>query len=84
MNLTDCVWAFSSILEGMRLVSNDHNLVSNTVVVIFSSAVFAEVILIDECLSLFLKHLKVDNDRDSIKAYLSGIQYCQGTNRMSC
>ena len=51
MNLTDSVGAFSTIIHGIGLECWDHNLVSNTTVVVSATAVFCEIILINEHLA---------------------------------
>ena len=56
MNLRSGAGLFGSFPQGIRLVSNDQNPISNDVMVLFSSLVFAWIVFIDEDLTSFPKH----------------------------
>ena len=62
MNLADGVGTLGSIFECIGFESWDHDLVSDTVVVVFTTAILCKVILVNECLALVSKMLQVDND----------------------
>ena len=62
MHLSDSAWAFGLIMHGIGLTSQDHDLVVNTVVMVLTALVFAQVILINQCLSFLSEVLWVHHN----------------------
>ena len=62
MDLTHSAWAFCSGIHGIRLECWNHNLVSCNAVMVSSTLVFSQVILIDQGLSFRTKILWACND----------------------
>ena len=64
MNLTDHMGTLGSSFKSVWFANKDHNLVSNSVVVIASLAILSQVVLISERLALSSETLQMDNDWD--------------------
>ena len=64
MNLADCVRTLGLVFQCIGLEGWDHDLVSHTTIMITTPFVFAQVVLVDQGLSLFSESLQVHHNRD--------------------
>ena len=67
MKLADGVGTFCSIVHGIWLEGQDHDLTSNTVVVITLTFVFTQIVLINQCLSFCSQVMQVHHNRGGQK-----------------
>ena len=62
MNLADGMQALGAVLQSIGFECWDHDLVSNTAVVVFMTTILGKIVLINEHLALVSKVLQIDND----------------------
>ena len=70
MNLADSVGTFCAIVHGIGFECWHHDLVSNTAVVVTTPLVFAQVVLINQGLSLFSEALQIHHNGNRWKRVL--------------